>query len=148
MNKYFLLLIPLLFIIFINCNEDYEMLNVQDFKWKNRVLVIGGDGSKYKSQLEKINNINSEFIERDLVLILLENDLSKMSYDGLKTSKKLDYDSSTNLRRKYNFKDFKLILIGKDGEEKYNSAEPVEINIIFEIIDEMPMRKREMKERN
>lgn len=78
---------------------------------------------------------------------MLENDLYKMSYDGLKTSKKLDYDSSNNLRRKYNFKDFKLILIGKDGEEKYNSAEPVEINIILEIIDEMPMRKREMKER-
>ena len=148
MNKYLLLLISLSFIIFINCNEEYEMLNIDDFEWKNRVLVIGGGGSKYKSQLEKINNISNEFTERDLVLVLLENDLSKISYDGLKTYKKLDYDSSINLRKKYNFKDFKLILIGKDGGEKYNSVEPVEINTIFEIIDEMPMRKREIKERN
>jgi len=46
------------------------------------------------------------------------------------------------------FKEFNLLLIGKDGDEKYNSKKPVSINVIYEVIDSMPMRKQEIKERN
>ena len=148
MTKSFLFLISLSFIIFINCQENYEMLNLKIFEWKNRVLIIGGDSSKFKSQLDQINLESNEFTDRDLVIILIEEDNSRISYDGLKTIKTIDYDSTLNLRNKYNFKEFKLILIGKDGGEKYNSKKPVSINVIYELIDGMPMRKNEIKERN
>ena len=148
MTKSFLFLISLSFIIFINCQENYEMLNLKNFEWKNRVLIIGGDSSKFKSQLDQINFESNEFIDRDLVIILIEEDNSRISYDGLKTIKTIDYDSTLNLRNKYNFKEFKLILIGKDGGEKYNSKKLVNINVIYELIDGMPMRKQEIKERN
>lgn len=39
----------------------------------------------------------------------------------------------------------KLILIGKDGTAKFSSEEPVAPDKIYEVIDAMPMRKREMK---
>jgi len=39
-------------------------------------------------------------------------------------------------------------LIGKDGGVKYNTNQPVKINKIFQIIDKMPMRMKEIKERN
>ena len=148
MNKSFLFLISLSFIIFTNCQENYEMLNLKNFEWKNRVLIIGGDSSKFKSQLDQINLESNEFTDRDLVIILIEEDNSRISYDGLKTIKTIDYDSTLNLRNKYNFKEFKLILIGKDGGEKYNSKKLVSINVIYELIDGMPMRKQEIKERN
>ena len=148
MTKSFLFLISLSFIIFINCQENYEMLNLKNFEWKNRVLIIGGDSSKFKSQLDQINLESNEFTDRDLVIILIEKDNSRISYDGLKTIKSIDYDSTLNLRNKYNFKEFKLLLIGKDGGEKYNSKKPVSINVIYEVIDSMPMRKKEIKERN
>lgn len=148
MNKSFLFLISLSFIIFTNCQENYEMLNLKNFEWKNRVLIIGGDSSKFKSQLDQINFESNEFYDRDLVIILIEEDNSRISYDGLKTIKTIDYDSTLNLRNKYNFKEFKLILIGKDGGEKYNSKKLVSINVIYELIDGMPMRKQEIKERN
>ena len=148
MTKSFLFLISLSFIIFINCQENYEMLNLKNFEWKNRVLIIGGDSSKFKSQLDQINFESNEFYDRDLVIILIEEDNSRISYDGLKTIKAIDYDSTLNLRNKYNFKEFKLILIGKDGGEKYNSKKLVSINVIYELIDGMPMRKQEIKERN
>lgn len=148
MTKSFLFLISLSFIIFINCQENYEMLNLKNFEWKNRVLIIGGDSSKFKSQLDQINLESNEFTDRDLVIILIEEDNSRISYDGLKTIKTIDYDSTLNLRNKYNFKEFNLLLIGKDGDEKYNSKKPVSINAVIELIDGMPMRKQEIKERN
>ena len=146
MNKYFLLLITLSFIIFINCQENQEMLNLKNFEWENRVLIIGGHGSKFKSQLDQIKS--KEFIDRDLVIILLEEDNSRISYDGLNTISSIDYDSTLSIRNKYDFKNFKLLLIGKDGGEKYNSNDPLNINVIYELIDVMPMRKHEIKERN
>ena len=147
MNKYFLL-ITLSFIFFINCQENQEMFNLKNFELENRVLIIGGHGSKFKSQLDQINFEDKEFIDRNLVIILLEEDNSKISYDGLKTIKTIDYDSTLSIRNKYDFKNFKLLLIGKDGGEKYNSNEPVNINVIYELIDAMPMRKQEIEERN
>ena len=53
-----------------------------------------------------------------------------------------------SIRKRFNFDNFNLILIGKDGGVKYNNNEPVKINKIFEIIDKMPMRMQEIKERN
>ena len=146
MNKYFLLLITLSFIIFINCQVNQEMLNLKNFEWENRVLIIGGHGSKFKSQLDQIKS--KEFIDRDLVIILLEEDNSRVSYDGLNSLSTIDYDSTLSIRNKYDFKNFKLLLIGKDGGEKYNSNYPININVIYELIDGMPMRKQEIKERN
>lgn len=42
---------------------------------------------------------------------------------------------------------FQIILIGKDGTEKYRSAHPMSMQKLFSLIDSMPMRKRETKER-
>jgi hypothetical protein len=148
MNKYFLLLITPPFIIFINCQVNHEMFNLKNFEWEKRVLIIGGQSSKFKSQLDQINFESKEFIDRDLVIILLEEDNSRISYDGLNTIKTIDYDSTLSIRNKYDFKNFKLLLIGKDGGEKYNSNDPININVIYELIDGMPMRKQEIKERN
>lgn len=42
---------------------------------------------------------------------------------------------------------FVLVLVGKDGGEKYRSPKPVFPDTIFAIIDAMPMRQSEMKRR-
>lgn len=42
---------------------------------------------------------------------------------------------------------FCLILVGKDGGEKLRRWEPVDLEEIFALIDAMPMRRREMRER-
>ena len=40
---------------------------------------------------------------------------------------------------------FTVILIGKNGGEKKRFLEPVQPAALFDIIDQMPMRRREMK---
>ena len=43
---------------------------------------------------------------------------------------------------------FTIILIGKDGGEKFRSLKPETTETLFAIIDAMPMRKSEMKKKN
>ena len=42
---------------------------------------------------------------------------------------------------------FAALLVGKDGTVKHRSAEPVEPGEVFALVDAMPMRRREMRER-
>jgi hypothetical protein len=42
----------------------------------------------------------------------------------------------------------KWILIGKDGEVKFQGELPVGLSDIFSIIDAMPMRQQEIRERS
>jgi hypothetical protein len=41
---------------------------------------------------------------------------------------------------------FRVILVGKDGTEKQRNAQPVTARSVFDTIDAMPMRQREMRE--
>ena len=148
MIKNFLIITSLSFIIFINCSENNVKLDLKSFEWENRVLVIGGNGSKFQNQFDNLEGNKNEYTERDMVVILINKDESKISYDGLNVLNKLDYESTLSIRKRFNFDNFNLILIGKDGGVKYNNNEPVKINKIFEIIDKMPMRMQEIKERN
>ena len=148
MIKYFLIITSLSFIIFINCSGNNVKLDLKSFEWENRVLVVGGNGSKYQNQFDNLEGNKNEYTERDMVVILINKDESKISYDGLNVLNKLDHESTLSIRKRFNFDNFNLILIGKDGGVKYNNNEPVKINKIFEIIDKMPMRMQEIKERN
>jgi len=41
---------------------------------------------------------------------------------------------------------FAIVLVGKDGTEKYRADDLVDPSVIFDIVDGMPMRRREMRE--
>lgn len=43
--------------------------------------------------------------------------------------------------------EFAVVLIGRDGGEKFRSDDPVSVEELFSKIDEMPVRRREMRER-
>lgn len=59
-------------------------------------------------------------------------------------------NSGSNLYSKYNvhFDDFTVILVGKDGTEKFRTQKLLLPAKLFTIIDAMPMRKREMRRPN
>ena len=45
-------------------------------------------------------------------------------------------------------KTFSVVLIGKDGGEKLRRAVPIPTAELFALVDAMPMRRAEMRERN
>jgi len=57
-------------------------------------------------------------------------------------------DDDTEMRDRYGAKPghFMVVLVGRDGREKFRSDKPVSAKELFDRIDAMPMRRREMRE--
>ena len=72
---------------------------------------------------------------------LKERDIQVHEVIGLKPNEAMfkKYKASAQI--------FTFILIGKDGGKKIRSHEPVNLEKLYQIIDAMPMRQAEMKQR-
>ena len=102
------------------------------YLWKNRILLI----NIYKLKKIKLDLIKKEcqIINRKLKIFIKK----KNSFVDTKDSdKKFFLDSK--------FK-FKVLLIGIDGEIKYQSDEIENLIKYFSIIDNMPIRQTEIKD--
>lgn len=121
--------------------------NLSSQKWQNRVLLLFApsvDNHNYQQQMQLFNQQQNDFKERDLVLVqVLATDKSYAN------GQLIDESSAANLRNRFGVdqKNFRVILIGKDGGIKRQETTPVKATAIFEQIDAMPMRQQEMQER-
>lgn len=95
------------------------------------ILVFGAAAGDplVKKQLELLSHNGAGLKERDLIL---------HSYLGEDPQFK-----QLNVQAKH----FCVILVGKDGFEKFRSAKPVTAEQLYRLIDAMPMRQAEMKSR-
>jgi predicted outer membrane lipoprotein len=89
--------------------------------------------------------------EENQLLVQQQLQLLDESADGVKErSVKIKVvDKGSALYRSYNVKrgEFTVILIGKDGIEKYRTNKVLQPAALFAIIDAMPMRQTEMKKK-
>ena len=92
------------------------------------------------------------FADPDLVLKRQQSALIEKEAAGIKERELtvVLVKKEKNLYEKYKVKyhQFTVILIGKDGYEKYRTNNLLEMIQLFSIIDAMPMRKNEMKKTN
>jgi len=120
-------------------------LDLSQFKWGNRLLLLFAphrDHPFFFNLHQKIMNRKVEAEDRDLVVFeILESGSSTVN------SNDLDPQTALTLRAKYNIQqgEFAIILIGKDGGVKLNRREQTEIEDIFGLIDSMPMRQQEIR---
>ena len=102
------------------------------YLWKNRILLIN---------IDEYEKIKLDFIKKECQIINRKLKIfvkKKNSFVDIKDSdKKFFLDSK--------FK-FKVILIGIDGEIKYQSDELEDLTKYFSIIDNMPVRQTEIKD--
>ena len=96
----------------------------------DRKLLIFGSGAQEQSVQQQLSMFNKETIglqNRDIKIILIKKD--------------------DLLHKKYAVKEgiFMVVLIGKDGTEKFRTVELLLPQKLFAIIDAMPMRQAEMK---
>ena len=143
-KSYFLLIL----IFFVQCTSQGEEIILKDYQWVDRILLIYSKNPEFvDAQLEYLNQPN-ELIERDLVVIYIENEKFKISSDGLKTINTLDNESMNNITHKFFLKEeSRILLLGKDGLIKISSNNILNSKYIYEIIDEMPMRKLEINQK-
>ncbi|MEH2395587.1 MAG: DUF4174 domain-containing protein [Nostoc sp.] len=121
--------------------------NLSSQKWKNRVLLVFApsvDNHTYQQQMQLLQEHNSGFADRDLVLVqVLATD------ESYANRQPIDEFSAAKLRDRFGVDkgNFRVILVGKDGGVKRSDATPVQATAIFKEIDAMPMRQQEMQKR-
>lgn len=91
-----------------------------------KLLLFGQAQTDFKEQLSLLKKDSAGMAERDLVVSIVEKEAEYQKY-GVKRNA------------------FTVILIGKDGGEKFRSDKPVAPDAIFGLIDTMPMRQSEIR---
>lgn len=126
-NHVMILYFALLISIWYNSNTPEQ-------HYSNRKLLLVAD-HKLDSSLvlqQKILKADADGLaERDVKISIITAVTEKRSYDIWMKNKT----------------GFLLILIGKDGGEKFHSEEPITLQQLYGIIDAMPMRRVEIKTR-
>jgi hypothetical protein len=128
--------------------EDTMPMDLTQFQWKNRLLLIFApdvnDEFFQKLQGEIIAQ-KAGVEDRDLVVFeIFERGQSRMN------TAHLDQEAVDSIRKRLAVPQstFRVILIGKDGGMKLERDDQVGLEEIFERIDSMPMRKNEMRQKN
>ena len=123
--------------------------NLDNHKWKSRILIVktlSSNSKKHNDQLKEFNNSDKEFKERKLVLYIINQDkfsLTNYTDSTLNYSGKVTKSLAENILTES--EDFEIILIGLDGRIKLKQNEILLKEDLFSLIDSMPMRKNEMK---
>jgi hypothetical protein len=115
-HKFFLPLVSVL--IF---NTSFQVLT------SRKLLLFGKGQVEFQTQLQWLEKDSLEVTERDLKIEAVE--------------------FNNELAKRYHIKsgEFTVLLIGRDGGEKYRTHAPVTTKRLFGIIDAMPMRKSEIQ---
>lgn len=114
---------------------------IADAKWKQRVVLVTAPTPSsrqpdFLTQKQLLVAAEASLRERDvLVLYRLHGEMSP--------SEKTYLGQHYGLR----LKGFEVLLIGKDGGVKLRRTQPVAPQELFGLIDQMPMRRQEMRQR-
>jgi hypothetical protein len=124
--------------------RDATSMDLKQFQWKHRLLLIFAmdeNDPPFKKLQDEIIAQKAEVENRDLLVFeFFERGLSRMN------TTPLDSVEVHSIRKHYKIPQsaFKVILIGKDGGVKLKQDDTVSLEVIFERIDAMPMRKNEI----
>jgi hypothetical protein len=120
-------------------------MDLSRFRGRNRLLLIfapsaSDEGSE--RQRDFLKGHEAGFADRDLMALRLFEDRADDDAGELATPAAARGDFGVEDVR------FTAVLVGRDGGVKFRSGEPVPATDLFARIDTMPMRRREMREKN
>lgn len=116
------------------------------YLWKRRLLLAFAPLRTHPGlavQRARLKAAADGLAERDMTVIeIVQN---TVFVDGNPT---VDLNADA-LRREFDTSivEFSVILVGKDGGEKLRRDEPLAVARLFDVVDAMPMRRQEMRER-
>ncbi len=131
-----------------NAEDNNMAFDLNTYQWKNRLLLVfapSENSPAYQRQMQLFQGQQAGFKERDLLLVELLTESTTRAY-----GQTLDDADVARVRSRFNVapQDFQVILVGKDGTAKRRESNPIQPEVIFNEIDAMPMRQREMRERS
>ena len=123
-------------------------VTLQSMRDRSRPVLIfaPSDTPQLRSQLQILSQDPSQLQQRDIILVPV---LSSGPHDEA-SPVIFPMSSSDQLAARKHFhiapNEFTVLLIGKDGGEKFRSHQPISAQKLFSLIDAMPMRRQEMRE--
>ncbi|MEM6624889.1 MAG: DUF4174 domain-containing protein [Pseudomonadota bacterium] len=101
------------------------------FRWEYRPIVIFADPDdpRLDQQLDMLEAAEPELVDRDNIVVL-------------------DTSPGSALRDRFSPGEFTVILVGLDGGEKFRSDGVVQPGDLNALIDTMPMRRNELRQRD
>ena len=144
---YFMLILLVGMVVGPALGKEQDTVDLTAYQWKNRLLILfapSEDAPIYQSFKELLQRRTQEILDRDLLIFhVLETGEGGLAHLPLNKGQVLF------LRKRFSILPGQLIviLIGKDGEVKLRGELPLGLSEIFSVIDAMPMRQREMRER-
>jgi hypothetical protein len=127
--------------------SDDAGIDLSRYLWKNRPLLLfapSPDNPEFQSFSADLKARWAQIVDRDMVIIeVFKTGPARVN------GKPAALDSAALLRQFFAVSPEKLttILIGKDGGVKLKRVGRPELDEIFALIDSMPMRQREMRNR-
>lgn len=117
----------------IMTTHDVEAAPLNEFRWKNRVLVVVAPLRDPAAEQQKriYNSAAKGMSER--AIVLSEAD------DGSERSRQIRTLLGADGER------FQVFLVGKDGNTAISSDKPLSADYLFGKVDAMPMRRDEMR---
>lgn len=113
--------------------RDGRDADLDAFKWTARPIVVFADSAEdpaYQRQIALLNARADDLRERDVVVLVDTHP-----------------EDRSALRLKLRPRGFMLALIGKDGGVKLRKPLPWDVREISRVIDKMPMRQQEVRDR-
>jgi len=148
LKQSFLLLTAMLMVATAAMAQSDIELFLEQYQWQNRVVLVFAPGNSnplYRDQVQEFKGYEDGFADRDLITFHLFSGME--SFQG---NKKLNKNLSDQFYQYYDVRkgEFIVLLIGKDGNEKLRQSKPLATDTLFSVIDAMPMRQREMRNKN
>lgn len=128
--------------LFLSISGGILAQEYNQHRWKERVLVIHGtseDDEEVVAQLALMKTDKAAL--EDLKLVIHMETVSEIQYHCTD-------EVIVATKEKPIFSPFKVELYGLDGELKFSSHELVQMAKLYEVINSMPMRRSELRERN
>ncbi|MEM7694827.1 MAG: DUF4174 domain-containing protein [Pseudomonadota bacterium] len=116
-------------------------------RWEYRPLLIftpSGTDARLSRQTTRLADAAAGLTDRRLAVYIVERSRVFTTFGAPATGV-----SAKGLRRRFRVPDdaFKVVLVGLDGGAKLSVDAPITTQRLFAVIDGMPMRRRELRER-
>jgi hypothetical protein len=129
-----------LFVVFLLSNVIWSQ-NLSSHQWKERVIIIRANDSDSELadlQFNMLVTEKEELVDKKLVVYKCISGQC-VFYNGRGQKKLFEVDNTDD--------GFSTVLIGLDGGKKYMSKKVVKPSVFFNLIDQMPMRRQELRDK-
>ncbi len=122
---------------------------LQSMRDHDRPVLLFADprDPRLTTQFVELQQHAAELRERQMRMVLVTTSSAPNGDHTLTGAVTVSAEEAAALRSRFHIASgsFALILIGKDGGEKFRTSSPVAFEALRDIVDSMPMRQQEMQ---